>query len=107
MPVPTQIVSNEEFEPPDQTPEQKRVEHRLNEIAEDAGRRLGISRRKFLASTGGVAAAFIAMNEVFGNFFDVSKDEMFERQASDEKFPKIPFISDVHPHHVAARKKRQ
>ena len=32
-PIPTQIVSNEEFEPPAQTDEQKRVEHRLIEIA--------------------------------------------------------------------------
>src|SRR5215207_9732391 len=104
LPVPTQIVSNEEFEPPDQTTEQARVEHRLNELADDTSKRLGISRRKFLAGTGGMAAAFLAMNEVFGNFFDVSKDEMFERQASDEKFPKIPFIFDIHTHHVAAPK---
>ena len=69
LPVPTQIVSNEEFEPPDQTVEQQRVEHRLNEIADETSTRLGISRRAFLASTGGMAAAFLAMNEVFGNFF--------------------------------------
>ena len=35
------------------------------------------------------------MKKVFGNFVDVSKDEMFERQASDEKFPKIPLIVDI------------
>jgi predicted TIM-barrel fold metal-dependent hydrolase len=104
LPVPTQIVSNEEFAPPDQTTEQKRVEDRLVEIADESSDRLGLSRREFLASTGGMAAAFLAMNEVFGNFFDVSEDEMFERQASDEKFPKIPFIFDIHTHHVAAPK---
>lgn len=35
LPIPTQIVSNEEFAPPDQTDEQKRVEHRLIEIASE------------------------------------------------------------------------
>src|SRR5687767_3855155 len=104
LPIPTRIVSNEEFAPPDQTDEQRRVEHRLNEIADETSKHLGISRRTFLAGTGGMAAAFLAMNEVFGNFFDVSKDEMFERHASDEKFPKSPFIFDIHTHHVAAPK---
>jgi uncharacterized protein len=71
LPLPTQIVSNEEFAPSAQTEEQRRVEHRLMEIASDSAKRLGISRRKFLASTGGMAAAFLAMNSVFGKFFDV------------------------------------
>ena len=71
LPVPTQIVSNEEFEPPEQTEEQRRVEHRLIELAGSASERLGVSRRSFLASTGGMAAAFLAMNSVFGEFFNV------------------------------------
>ncbi len=104
LPVPTQIVSNEEFEPPDQTAEQARVELRLDEIATAASQRLGISRRQFLAGTGGFAAAFLAMNEVFGNFFEVSASELFETAASEEKFPKRPFIFDIHTHHVAAPK---
>ena len=58
LPIPMQIVSNEEFAPPDQTVEQKRVEHRLIEIAGSAGKRLGLSRRQFLAGSGGMAAAF-------------------------------------------------
>ena len=44
LPIPTQIVSNEEFAPPEQTVEQKQVEHRLIEIASEQLRRnLGIS----------------------------------------------------------------
>ena len=62
LPLPTQIVSNEEFLPPEQTDDQKRVEHRLIEIAADASNKLGISRRAFLASSGGMAAAFLALN---------------------------------------------
>lgn len=103
LPIPTQIVSNEEFDPPDQTPEQKRVETALEVIAADASRRLGVSRREFLTSSGGMAAAFLAMNAVWGcKVFDVSPDEVFEPGAYAEKWPKNQFIFDVQTHHVAA-----
>ena len=104
LPVPTQIVSNEEFEPPDQTGEQRSVELRLGELADAGAKKLGISRRDFLTSTCGMAAAFLAMNSVFGDFFNVSAAEMFEPLATQEKFPKKPFIFDIHTHHVAAPK---
>src|SRR5688572_28417057 len=104
LPIPTQIVSNEEFAPIDQTEEQKRVEHRLLEIASESSKKLGISRRKFLAGSGGMAAAFLALNSVFGRFFDVDEAELFEIADGDEKFPKKPFIFDIHTHHVAAPK---
>ena len=104
LPIPTQIVSNEEFAPLDQTDEQKRVEHRINEIVSESSKRLGIGRRQFLASTGGTAAAFLALNTVFGKFFDVDETELFEPGATAEKFPKPQFIFDIHTHHVADRK---
>lgn len=104
LPIPTQIVSNEEFDPPEQTVEQARVESRLNEIASESSKRLGISRRQFLSGTGGMAAAFLAMNSVFGNFFDVATVELFDSFATDEKFPKRSFIFDIHTHHVGAKK---
>lgn len=80
-PIPVQIVSNGEYMPMPQTEAQKRVEARTKELAAGAAKKLGISRRKFLASTGGMAAAFLAMNEVYGRFFDVSAIEMFESEA--------------------------
>ncbi|MDQ3798137.1 MAG: amidohydrolase family protein [Acidobacteriota bacterium] len=104
LPIPTQIVSNEEFAPPAQTIGQKQVEQRLLEIASDTSKRLGISRRRFLATSGGMAAAFLALNSVFGRFFDVDESELFEPLATDEKFPKNQFIFDIHTHHVAAKK---
>ncbi|HSK72658.1 MAG TPA: amidohydrolase family protein [Pyrinomonadaceae bacterium] len=104
LPIPTQIVSNEEFAPIDQTEQQKQVEHRLIEIASASAKKLGISRRKFLASTGGMAAGFLALNSVFGRFFEVDEKELFEAALSDEKFPKNQFIFDIHTHHVAAKK---
>jgi len=78
-PVPTRMVSNGEYMPHPQTLEQKRVEVRVKEIAEKAAKKLNMSRRKFLESTGGLAASFLAMNEVFGeNLFAVGEDELHE-----------------------------
>jgi len=80
-PIPVQLVSNGEYMPIAQTKEQQRVEARTKELADGAAKKLGMSRRKFLASTGGMAATFLAMNEVYGRFFNVSPDAMFESQA--------------------------
>src|ERR671938_764168 len=81
-PIPTQIVSNGEYLPAPQTLKQKEVEHRIKELAAAASKKLGVSRRKFLASSGGIAASFIAMNEAYGaEFFRVSREEMFEPKA--------------------------
>jgi predicted TIM-barrel fold metal-dependent hydrolase len=104
LPIPTQIVSNEEFVPPDQTMEQKKVEHELNLIADRASKALGVSRRQFLSSAGGMAAAFLAMNSVWGcRHYDVDDAEVFDPAAYAEKWPK-EFIFDVQTHHVAAGK---
>src|SRR3989454_5282950 len=86
-PIPTQIVSNGEYMPMHQTEEQKRVEARTKELADRAAKKLGISRRAFLAGAGGMAATFLAMNEVYGAFFDVDRDEMFDSDASEGKRP--------------------
>jgi predicted TIM-barrel fold metal-dependent hydrolase len=102
LPVPTRVVSNEEFVPPPQTAAQEQVEHRLLEIAGRAAPRIGISRRRFLSSTGGMAAAFMALNSVFGPFYDVWAEELVEPAARAERWPKTPFIFDVQTHHVAA-----
>jgi len=73
--------------PMPQTEEQKRVEARTKELADHAAKKLGISRRAFLAGAGGMAATFLAMNEVYGAFFDVDRDEMFDSDASEGKRP--------------------
>src|SRR6476646_3062455 len=79
--VPTQIVSNEEFTPFSQTTDQHRVEERTRAFAERTAIRLGLSRRDFLKTTGGMAAALLAMNSVFGRFFAVGEIELFETEA--------------------------
>ena len=101
MPIPTQIVSNGEYMPPPQTEGQKRVEARTLELADGAAKKLGMSRRQFLAGTGGMAAALLAMNEVFGRFFDVKPVEMFESAAwAATGAPSNLFVFDDQTHAV-------
>ncbi|MFL5339202.1 MAG: amidohydrolase family protein [Gemmataceae bacterium] len=99
-PIPTRIVSNEEFVPPPQLPEQKQVEARLADLADRNSRRLGLDRRGFLSRGVGMAAALLAMNEVFGHYYEVRADEAETPGAFEEKWPKDQFIFDVQTHHV-------
>jgi uncharacterized protein len=100
-PVPTQMVSNGEYMPYPQTDKQKRVEARITELADTASKKLGVSRRQFLASTGGMAAAFLAMNEVFGRIFNVSPIEMFEPAAfAASGAPPNLFVLDTQLHTI-------
>ncbi|MBN9278034.1 MAG: amidohydrolase, partial [Hyphomicrobium sp.] len=64
-PIPTQIVSSDEFTPPPQSEKQKEVEARLLAMADEFGARQGQSRRQFFQSAAGMAAAFVALNETF------------------------------------------
>ena len=100
LPIPTQIVSNEEFYPMSQTVEQARIEKWLFEMAGQRARRLGMSRREFLKTSGGMATAFLAMNEVFGPVFNVANAEAMEAAAYNEAWPKDQFIFDAQTHHV-------
>ena len=85
--VPTRNVSNGEYVPFAQTRAQREVEARVAAVADETAKRLGVSRRGFLCGAGGMAASFIAMNEVFGPFFDASHFELFEPAAAAEKGP--------------------
>jgi len=71
-PIPTQSVSSDEFMPAPQTQKQSRVEARIKELGDALGRKQGLSRRQFLATASGMAAAFVAMNEVYGRLFDAN-----------------------------------
>jgi len=100
-PIPTQMVSNGEHMPIPQTEDQKKVEARIKEIADQASKKLNISRRQFLAGTGGMAAGFLSMNEVYGQMFKVDEDELFEREAHARNGPPADlFVLDDQLHMV-------
>ena len=100
LPIPTQVVSNEEYYPLPQTRKQKAVEHHLVEMGADNARRVGLDRRRFLRTACGMATAFAAMNDVFGDFFVVHAAEMTEAAAVAQNRTDY-FIFDVQTHHVA------
>jgi len=101
-PVPTQIVSNGEYNPLPQTRDQQRVEARIKEMAEQLGPRHGVSRRGFLAGAAGMAAAFLAMNEVYGPLFEVTAAEAQQPGAAAARANGLAgqFIIDVQTHFV-------
>jgi uncharacterized protein len=102
LPLPTRLVSNEEFPPLAQTPAQQAVEALILTEADRLAPRLGLSRRDFLRTSGGMATSLLAMNAVFGRFFDVLPVEAAEPLAFQTRSGDAPFIFDVQLHYVGA-----
>src|SRR5262249_29002413 len=100
LPIPSRIASNEEFIPPPQTPKQKEYEARALALSDKAAKRQGLSRRAFLRTGSGMAAALLALNQTFGNCYDVSAAELTDQDAFRERWPKNQFIFDVQTHHI-------
>jgi len=101
-PVPTQIVSNGEYNPLPQTDKQKQVEARIKELADHYAHKLNMDRRTFLKTTSGMAVAFLAMNQVFGPIWNVSEAEAADTDVADAraKALKKQFIFDDQTHFV-------
>jgi hypothetical protein len=101
-PIPSQNVSNEEFQPIEQTVQQKAGEQLTYELVEKAAARTGISRREFLMTTGAMTAGLLAMNAMFGRFFNIDVVELFEPAAFAEQQGAPYFIFDVQTHYVSS-----
>ena len=99
-PIPTQIVSSDEFTPAPQSEKQREVEARLLAMADELGAKQGLSRRQFFQSASGMAAAFVALNETFFPVFDASRAEAATPAMAQEraKALKDQFIMDMHTH---------
>ncbi len=99
-PIPTQIVSSEEYLPVPQTRQQREVEARLLSLGDELGRRQGMSRRAFFRTAGGMAAAYVAMNEVYGPLFSASRAEAADADQAAERTKALAgqFVMDTHTH---------
>ena len=99
-PVPTQVVSSDEFMPVPQTERQKKVEARMNALADEYGRKNGLSRRRFFQTAAGMTTAFVAMNEVYGPIYGASPAEAKSVDLAQARADglKDQFIMDVHTH---------
>ena len=101
-PVPTQVISNGEYNPPPQTERQRQVEGLIREYAETYGRKQGLDRRRFLKSASGMAAAFLAFNKVFGPVWLVSDAEAADPDKANARANQLSqqFIFDDQTHFV-------
>jgi predicted TIM-barrel fold metal-dependent hydrolase len=101
--IPTQIVSNGEFMPAGQTRQQREVEARIKAFADQQGRRHGVSRREFLATSCGMAAAFVAMNAVYGALFQVDAAEAADPDAAAARLARLKdqFVFDDQVHFIS------
>ncbi len=99
-PVPMQIVASDEYLPTPQTPGQRQVQARLQDMADTLGRKQGLGRRRFFQSAAGLAAAFVAMNETYGNLFGASRAEAADPAQANARAAGLrgQFIMDMHTH---------
>lgn len=99
-PVPTQMVSSDEYYPSPQNSRQREVEARLLSMADDLGGKHGLNRRRFFQTASGMAAAFVAMNEVYGTLFGVDKAEAASLDVAEARAAGLrkQFIMDMHTH---------
>ena len=103
-PIPVQCVSSDEYMPGPQTARQKEFEARIKESGARLAKQLGMSRRSFFKTAGGMAAAFVAMNETYAKgaapFYEVLKGEEKNLQLAQARADglKGQFIMDMHTH---------
>jgi predicted TIM-barrel fold metal-dependent hydrolase len=100
LPIPVQAVSSDEFVPAPQTPRQRLLERRMTALGSELARHQGVSRRRFFRGSAGMAAAFVAMNDVFGPLFDVTRAEAATPELAAERARRLSteFVMDMHTH---------
>src|SRR5271167_1416432 len=99
-PVPTQIVSSDEYLPVPQTAQQREVEARLTAMSDRLAKHQGLSRRRFFQTAAGMAASFVAMNQVFGRYFAASEAEAATPELAEQRAAANAgqFVFDGHTH---------
>src|SRR5271170_7236808 len=83
-PIPTQIVSSDEYFPDPQNKKQREVEAKLKALGGQLAKKQGLSRRAFFTTAAGMAAAYLVMNDVYGALFDVSRAEAATPELAQE-----------------------
>ena len=101
-PIPTQIVSSDEYLPAPQTEKQREVEARLKDLGNRLAERQGVSRRRFFQTAAGMAASYLVMNQVYGPLFSVARAETTTPELADARAESLKnqFILDAHTHFI-------
>ena len=104
-PIPTQIVSSDEYFPAAQNAKQREVEARMLAMGDALAQRQGISRRRFFQTASGMAAAFVAMNQVYGNVFAATRGGSCDTGAADARADALEEpVHHGHAHAFPARR---
>src|SRR4030042_4634212 len=105
LPISTCITGTDEIPPLPQTEKQRRAEREILKFSETYSARLGRDRREFLKTACGMAAAFSAMNAVYGPLFSVDPAEAADPEVATERNKALAgqFIFDVQTHFVRGR----
>jgi predicted TIM-barrel fold metal-dependent hydrolase len=100
------LVTNGEFIPRDPQPLDLEADRRVHRHADEAARRLGLSRRAFLSSAAGTATALATINALSGcKTYQVAGEATEHPGVAREGFEASApgaFIVDVQTHHVEA-----
>ncbi len=99
-PLPVRMVASEEYLPVAQSPRQRETEARLYGLADQIAPKLGMTRRRFFQTSAGMAAAFVALNSIFGPLFSADIAEAATPEAADARAKALSgqFIMDMHTH---------
>ena len=99
-PIPTQIISSDEYFPTPQSEQQRKVEARLLDLGSSLARKQGVSRRRFFQTASGMAASYLVMNEVYGKLFAVTEAEAATPELADQRAKDLKgqMIFDAHTH---------
>jgi uncharacterized protein len=91
--------SNGEYMPRDPSPRAIAAERLFHELAAEKGRRLGISRRKFIESACGLATGLVVLNQMLGcRLYEVGEEHTFDAGMATAALTPEQFIFDGHTH---------
>ena len=105
-PIPVQSLSSDEFMPGPQTPGQREFEARVKDIGARMAKKNNMSRRNFFKTAGGMAAAFVAMNETYAKnsapVYDVNPAEASNLELAQARADSLKgqFVMDMHTHYL-------
>jgi uncharacterized protein len=112
-PIPFRTGSNGEFVPRPETAQDRRAEAMYRALVDDRSRKLGVSRRDFIHSASGTAAALLVINQVYGcggkrskgedGRYAVDEESTLDEGKACEELEGDELVIDVQTHHVNPR----
>ena len=103
LPIKVDTTSNGEYIPHPLTSRQELANREALRFADEAAKRVGLKRRRFLISASGSAATLLAFNRVHagaGGYFALSPDAAYDNTLAQAELGKKEFIFDIQTHCV-------